>query len=110
MDRKQKQLLKWGVLLGNFLLVPLLLCLIFLVLPLGTIGPVVFFKMLFDLVMNPFLVWWIVAPEEPSEASTVSLFLKGVVSVVGGTAFTAFGVNLSIGLTMVMGLMDYDLM
>ncbi len=103
--------------------IPLCLCLLFRLLPLGSIGPLVFFYGLVQVIVCPFLVFRLIMlifnkkktaseKQKPGTADVRPAALIGIVILSAGSGVIAgiIGWNLFIGLTWVFNLMDYQLL
>ena len=101
---------------------PVFLCVSFKLLPLGSIGPLVFFYGIFQLLISPMLVFRLII-QIFSKSNTVNNTCKTdlgypkhifiaivIVSIALGMIAGIIGWNLFIELTRVFGLMDYQLL
>ena len=105
------------MLLLSLVVVPVLLCLVYRLLPSYTVGPWVIFKFAGDLFQIPVIVFWLVwtlalrsrSINTMARGRKMILVTVGAfVSIVVGLGLAVLGVNLFIGLTAVFGVMNYQ--
>jgi len=98
-----------AVLLIAFLVlgVPLLLCVLFKILPIGSIGPMVPITGIINAVALPFLIYFSMFKLINSRGAQIAVV---VASMLGGVFLAILEMNALIGLSTLFGIMDYQLM
>ncbi|WP_459919090.1 hypothetical protein [Desulfocicer niacini] len=100
---------KSNVLLILFLCfgLPLLICVIFKILPIGSVGPIIPITGIINVFALPYLFYCSVADLVKSKGTKV---ISLIVSILIGVFMTVIEMNVFIGLSSLFGIMDYHLM